>query len=136
MSAFFRGLMIGFAAGVVVGAVVAKPKYELESLDFEPEAEPEDGAEDAPVAVPEPHGSISPEPHGSISLDDLLSGPPEITTDPAEVNASLRQSLLVKYLYDEGKVEQAISRERDHDPEATETEWLRSAIIRFERDNR
>jgi hypothetical protein len=125
VSAFLRGLLIGFAAGVAVGAVVGSARETGDRNDepFEPIAPVPDGIGDTP----------------SLSLDDLIGQSPEPAPspeDPSQAIAALRQNLLVKYFYDEEKVEQAIAGEKERDPQASEQEWLRAAIIRWERDNR
>jgi hypothetical protein len=113
MSAWTRGLCIGFAAGVVVGAVVFGAK-----------------------AASKPRGATGPsepvEPREAIPWEEVVVAAPS----PEEKVAKLRQDLMVKYFYDSDKVERAIQQERERDPNGTEEEWLRGAIMRWERDNR
>jgi hypothetical protein len=64
----------------------------------------------------------------------LASGVP--VSSSADEIAGLRQNLRVKFLHDEEKVNHAIQLERQGNPGASEIEWLRAAIYRWERDNR
>jgi len=120
VSAFWRGLIVGFAAGVAVGATLAVSRQRNDG-----------GAEPVEPAAPVP---VQDSP--SLSLDELLGPSAQRPEDPSQAITALRQNLLVKYFYDEEKVEQAIAREKERDPQASEEEWLRAAIMRWERDNR
>jgi hypothetical protein len=54
-----------------------------------------------------------------------------VTADP-----SLRQNLRVKFLYDEAKIDRVIEFERQRSPGSDINQLMRSAIERWERDNR
>jgi hypothetical protein len=53
-----------------------------------------------------------------------------------QVDASLRQNLRLKFMYDEIKIDRAIAHERQRAPNADINQLMRSAIERWERDNR
>src|SRR5262249_60913073 len=59
------------------------------------------------------------------------------TSDPeAELRESLRQNLRLKFMYDEGRIDQAIAVERERNPKAGDIELMQAAIYRWERENR
>jgi gas vesicle protein len=65
-----------------------------------------------------------------VSLNDIIGSEPQDTV------AELRQSLLLKFMFDEEKIERAIAFERERQPQASAEEHLKAAIERWERDNR
>lgn len=69
------------------------------------------------------------------SLEALGLLPQPAKADPGEV-ARLRQSLRLKVMYDEAKIDRLIEAERERMPSASEVEWYRAAVERWERDNR
>src|SRR5262249_31858245 len=69
------------------------------------------------------------------SLEALGIGPPSPANDPAEV-ARLRQNLRLKVFHDEVLIDRLVQAERERMPTASEVEWYRAAVERWERDNR
>jgi hypothetical protein len=69
----------------------------------------------------------------SLEALGLLPRPDKV--DPGEV-ARLRQNLRLKVLYDEAKIDRLVAAERERLPAASEVEWYRAAVERWERDNR
>jgi hypothetical protein len=58
-----------------------------------------------------------------------------VKSDPIQV-AGLRRNLRLKVSYDEAEIDRLIEAERTRMPEASEVEWYRAAIERWEQDNR
>jgi hypothetical protein len=92
-------------------------------------------------------------PHGAVTRSDTLhihevesklsaserqatKATPCTFAQPVKVDASLRQNLRLKYLYDEAKIDQAIASEREGNPDGNLNDLMKSAIERWERDNR
>ena len=59
----------------------------------------------------------------------------EMLADTDDV-ADLMKDLRAKWLRNEETVKRLISVEKEIRPDANETEWIRAAIVRWERDNR
>lgn len=68
-------------------------------------------------------------------LDELLSQKATTSETKPDEAAELRQSLRVKFLYDEDRVNQAIEAERQRTPTANDVELMRAAVYRWEREN-
>ncbi len=75
----------------------------------------------------------SPDPAPAASLLDHILTESSASLDYLE---ELRQSLRVKFLHDEHKIQDALEFERARAPNATEEELLRAANERWERENR
>jgi hypothetical protein len=114
MSDLTWGLLVGFLVGFGVG--VAGTRLLRGSTPSGKRA----GWGQAPAS--------SPGPEQTPLLEQILG-----KGDEAE---ELRQNLRVKLLYDEAKVDQAVSYERERNPQASEKELLQAAIYRWERENR
>lgn len=68
------------------------------------------------------------------SRTSVSERPPNRAPDP-EIE-TLRQNLRLKVMYDEGKIDRLIEAEKQRTPSASEVDWYRNAIERWERDNR
>jgi hypothetical protein len=113
------GLVIGLLIGVILGLVLARFLNK-------------------PTAVDRPlsPATAAASPNASV-LDQILGGDeaPKAPTEAERIH-SLRQNLRVKFLHDDAKVEEAINREREREPNGTMLQWLEGAVYRWERENR
>lgn len=111
--------LVGFLAGTIFGLLLAR-------FLRKPSA-PERPLSAATAAAP-PNASV---------LDQILGGEdaPQAPTEADRIHG-LRQNLKVKFLHDDAKVEEAINREREHQPNGTMLQWLEAAVFRWERENR
>ncbi len=66
----------------------------------------------------------------------LMAQKPHDGTDQADQLEELRQNLRLKCMYDDNLVERLIQAERDRTPDAAELDLLRTAVERWERDNK
>jgi hypothetical protein len=93
-------------------------------------------AQDGPARRFRPVKTDSP----PADLVDKISSSPvarsrPVKSDPIQI-AGLRRNLRLKVLYDEAKIDRLIEAERARMPDASEVEWYRAAIARWEQDNR
>src|SRR4051794_14686085 len=69
------------------------------------------------------------------SVQPAISPTAPVRSDDSEV-VGLRQNLRLKVMYDEAKIDRLIEAERQRTPGANLAQLMRSAIERWERDNR
>lgn len=115
------GLVVGFLAGLAVGFGL-NFYWQRRAAAMPPAASPHAG-------------------HSDNLLETILGGGPAAAASPAvkteaERVEELRQNLRLKFLFDEDKVEQAITREREQAPDASLAQLLEAAVYRWERENR
>ncbi len=71
----------------------------------------------------------------AVRTDDRKAAPWADRADDGEI-AELRQNLRLKLMYDEARIDRLIDAERERCPQASLAQLMRTAIGRWERDNR
>lgn len=116
---------LGFGVGFVVGAAVAAGGVWL--WKSRPNS-----AGSASSTAPADGGSLL----AAMVGTSVEPGDPAPASAPVDETEELRQSLRLKCLYDDEKVARLIDFELSQMPAASEADWIRAAIRRWEEDNR